>query len=103
MRRLRLEDKFDAITLSCELGLTKPHPTMYLRTCEALGVKPEECVFVGDGGSDELNGARALNIIAILIVQEWGVQHSTEAPDCDYVIHNLCELLDLLPPKVVHG
>lgn len=99
LRLMRLEDKFDAITLSCEVGMTKPEPAMYLRTCEALGVRPAVCVFVGDGGSDELQGARALGIVAILVDQEWGVSRSGEKSDFDYVIHNLCELLDLLPPR----
>jgi len=97
--RLGLDSRFDAITLSCEAGLTKPDPSMYLTTCDLLGVKPEECVFVGDGGSDELQGARALNIIAVLIDQEWGVSRQREHNDHDFCIHSLGELLNLLPPQ----
>jgi len=99
LRRMDLESRFDAITLSCEAGTTKPDPMMYLSTCEALGAKPEECVFVGDGGSNELQGARSLNIVAVLIDQEWGVSCQSEHLDHDFCIHDLSELLELLPPK----
>ncbi len=33
----------------------------------ALGVTPEECVFIGDGGSEELEGARDLGMATIMI------------------------------------
>ena len=98
LTRLGLDSRFDAITLSCEAGLTKPDPNMYLGTCDLLGVNPDECVFVGDGGSDELQGARALNIVAVLIDQEWGVSRRSEHDDHDFCIHSLGELLNLLPP-----
>ena len=103
LRRMDLENRFDAITLSCEAGTTKPDPRMYLSTCEALGVKPEECVFVGDGGSSELQGARSLNIVAVLLDQEWGVSRQSEHHDYDFCINDLSELLELLPPKVAES
>jgi putative hydrolase of the HAD superfamily len=103
LRRMDLETRFDAITLSCEAGTTKPDPRMYLTTCEALGAKPEECVFVGDGGSNEMQGARALNMVAVLIDQEWGVSRESEHLDHDFCIGDLSELLELLPPKGVEN
>lgn len=103
LRSTRLESLFNVITLSCEAGTTKPDPAMYLNTCELLGVKPDECVFVGDGGSSELQGARALNIVAVLIDQEWGVSRRSEHHDHDYCIRNLGELLGLLPPKAAQA
>src|SRR6266542_6083176 len=50
---------FDVELFSCEVGLVKPEPAIYVRCIEALGVSPAECLFVGDGGSNELAGARA--------------------------------------------
>ena len=99
LMRMCIDSLFDAITLSCEAGLTKPDPGMYLSTCDALGVGPDECVFVGDGGSDELQGARALGIVAVLVDQEWGVCRQREHNHHDFCIHSLSELLSLLPPR----
>ena len=42
---------------SCNVGLVKPDAAIYELTCAKLGVEPAETLFVGDGGSDELNGA----------------------------------------------
>lgn len=49
---------FDVIFLSYECGLVKPDREIYLGCAGALSVAPEECLFVGDGGSRELYGAK---------------------------------------------
>ncbi|MEF3302036.1 HAD family hydrolase [Paenibacillus sp. GYB003] len=48
---------FDDVVFSYEVGLAKPDPAIYKLACDRLGVTAEASVFVGDGGSDELNGA----------------------------------------------
>lgn len=40
----------------------KPDPAIYLLACRRLGVAPEDCVFVGDGGDRELEGAAAVGM-----------------------------------------
>jgi putative hydrolase of the HAD superfamily len=50
---------------SVEVGVCKPHPRMYLTACDRLRVEPADCLYVGDGGSRELSGARALGITAV--------------------------------------
>lgn len=39
---------FTHLTWSCELGIAKPDPAIYLHTCENLGVRPEEALFIDD-------------------------------------------------------
>ncbi|MGA8162555.1 MAG: HAD family phosphatase [Acidobacteriaceae bacterium] len=39
---------FTHLTWSCELGIAKPDPAIYLHTCEHLGVRPEEALFIDD-------------------------------------------------------
>lgn len=41
-------DQFTQLTWSCELGIAKPDPAIYLHTCEKLGVRPEEALFLDD-------------------------------------------------------
>jgi putative hydrolase of the HAD superfamily len=55
----------DTTVLSVELGICKPEPEIYLTACERLGVTPEQCVYVGDGGSRELSGAQAVGMTAV--------------------------------------
>jgi putative hydrolase of the HAD superfamily len=38
----------DLLVYSHEEGIAKPEPAIYLRTCERLGVGPDETVFVDD-------------------------------------------------------
>lgn len=43
-----LADLVDAFTHSFEVGAEKPDPAIFRRACEALGVRPEETLMVGD-------------------------------------------------------
>ena len=56
---------FDAAMISYEQGLSKPDPEIYRRAMQALNVAPEECLYVGDGGSHELQAARSLGMQAV--------------------------------------
>ncbi len=48
----------DEALISYEQGLCKPDPALYEKMTRLLDVRPEECLFVGDGGSRELFAAR---------------------------------------------
>lgn len=65
MRESALYSYFDQVVLSYEVGLQKPDGRIYRRAMELLGVAPEECLFVGDGGSHELEGAKSAGMKAV--------------------------------------
>jgi len=68
----------DAIVGSKSHGRIKPHPSIFVAALRALGVSPGEAAMVGDSYEDDIEGARALGIRAILIDREgW----SLDAPD----------------------
>ncbi|MBO4495202.1 MAG: HAD family hydrolase [Clostridiales bacterium] len=48
---------FDVAMLSYEQGVKKPDLEIYRRAMQALGVDASECLYVGDGGSHELDAA----------------------------------------------
>ncbi|WP_188384320.1 HAD family hydrolase [Ornithinibacillus halotolerans] len=52
-----LAELFDDVIFSYEVKLAKPNVEIYQLGCQNLGVSPEESIFIGDGGSDELIGA----------------------------------------------
>jgi putative hydrolase of the HAD superfamily len=62
-----IEDAFDIVVSSSEIGMIKPNPDIYLYTLKELGVKPEEAIFIDDRESN-LEGARAVGINSILYV-----------------------------------
>ena len=41
-----------------QVAAEKPNPTIFLKACELLGVKPEEAVHVGDDRRNDIWGAR---------------------------------------------
>ena len=65
IRSSKLFPLFDATRISYEEGVLKPDPSMYLSIMEELGVTPEECLYVGDGGSKELFAARDIGMKAL--------------------------------------
>ena len=45
--------------------MQKPDSRIYKETADLLGVTSYECIFVGDGGSNELEGAKLAGMKAI--------------------------------------
>lgn len=60
-------EAIDEPLFSCEEGLTKPDPAIYLRACERLRVDPSDCMYVGDGAHGELTGAQRIGMRVILV------------------------------------
>ena len=58
IRKSVLFPYFDVALISYEQGICKPDQEMFRRMTEQLGVQAEECLYVGDGGSNELFAAR---------------------------------------------
>ena len=52
---------------STEHGRIKPHPSIFETALTALEVDPSEAVMVGDSYEDDIEGARAVGIRAILV------------------------------------
>ena len=58
---------FDVTVFSCLAGIKKPDPRIYLLAAEQLAVKPENCLYIGDGSSRELTGAYEVGMHPVLI------------------------------------
>lgn len=69
---------FDAVFLSSEQGVCKPNKEIFYRCMKALSVRAEECIYVGDGGSCELEAAQELGMKAIQAV--WYLKEETLQP-----------------------
>ena len=57
---------FDLVVDSCEEGIRKPNPEIYLRTTERLGVSPAACVFLDDS-ADNVRAATELGMRGIVV------------------------------------
>ena len=69
---------FDAAMLSYEQGVKKPDEEIYKRCMKELQVEPKECLYVGDGGSHELEAANGLGLRALQAV--WYLKDGTDQP-----------------------
>ena len=78
IRESELFPYFNAVYLSYEQGVEKPDEEIFKRCMKELSVKPEECVYVGDGGSHELEAARSLGMKVVQAV--WYLQEGTMQP-----------------------
>jgi len=67
--RSPLKNRFDATLFSYKLGIRKPDPRIYKHALDALGVSAADSLFVGDGGSDEHRGARAVGMQAVFVTR----------------------------------
>lgn len=54
----------DEIILSYQEGVSKPNIEIYKIACRRLDVNPSEAIFIGDGGANELEGAKNAGIEA---------------------------------------
>lgn len=90
IRESELYPYFDAVMLSCEQQVMKPDPAIYLRCTEALDVAPKSCIYLGDGGSHELEAARSLGMTALQAtwyLQEGSTQPARLKPDFPHIDH----------------
>lgn len=77
---LGLDSEVDAVFSSAELGVAKPHPDVFRRTCASLGVAQTSCAFVDDS-PENVRAAVALGMSG----------HLYRTP------HDLSAFLDALP------
>jgi putative hydrolase of the HAD superfamily len=58
---------FDVAIFSATARCLKPAPEIYELALEKLGVEASDSLFVGDGASDELEGARRVGMTPVLV------------------------------------
>ncbi len=76
----------------------KPAPRLYRLAASRLGVPPSECLFVGDGGSQELTGALAVGMEAwqLLAPRSDGESHLQYDPDPSWEGRRITDLRQVL-------
>lgn len=62
----------DHAVFSCTAKAIKPAASLYAEVLHQLGAVPDETIYLGDGGGDELRGAQARGICAIGVRRRGG-------------------------------
>jgi putative hydrolase of the HAD superfamily len=94
---------FQVTSFSCHTAMTKPDGAAYRDVLHALGVEAIDAIYVGDGASDELRGARDADFGAVVfmrgLLRELRLRES-EQPELesisDFTIDDIGELAELL-------
>jgi putative hydrolase of the HAD superfamily len=85
---------FDVVVSSAWVGARKPHPRIYERTLDQLGVAAGDCMFVGDTWSCDVEGPIAAGMRAVYLRRaHLGTDHT--APDPEQLPANVHRARDL--------
>ncbi|UCG30019.1 MAG: HAD family hydrolase [candidate division WOR-3 bacterium] len=90
---------FDSVVFSCDVGFVKPEKEIYMKCLDELGVLPGETLYVGDGGSNELKGAKEIGMTTVMTIHVikhfWPERIAKAREYADFEIDGLKELLSL--------
>ena len=96
LRRLGLPRYLRSVVVSSAMGFRKPHASLFLRALEELDVAPVETVFVGDRLTDDIGGAQAVGMRAVLTHEFRQETPDGTTPTPDAMIQRLSELPSVL-------
>ncbi|MCI5667400.1 MAG: HAD family hydrolase [Oscillospiraceae bacterium] len=76
---------FDHLTISGEIGYSKPSPTIFRETLRIIGTTAEKCVMAGDKLTNDIAPAKKLGFRTVWVKQEYGgmnrITDQSMAPD----------------------
>jgi putative hydrolase of the HAD superfamily len=96
--RFGIRSAFEAVMVSVEVGWCKPHRLIFERTCEHMGIRASEALFVGDQLYLDVYGALNAGMDVAWIEtgwQEW-LLPNVPRPEATYRVRSILELINLL-------
>ena len=91
---------FKSVILSSKVRLRKPDPAIYHLACRAIGKPEENCAYVGDNPTRDVEGTRASGFALMIRIDEPDtlVKEPQEVfLQPDYTITRISQLLDIFP------
>lgn len=70
LRQTGLEKYFDAVVVSADLGLVKPHPVPFITILDALRVKAGRAALVGDNWLADVQGGKQAGL-QVILSRQW--------------------------------
>lgn len=85
LRKLGINQFFDAVLVSDENGWRKPHKRIFLEALRKLQVTAEKAVFIGDSPLEDIKGAKEIGMKTVFVQSQFyslkDLQDSREKPD----------------------
>ena len=108
-----LDNLFSCVILSTTFGRRKPHPSLFISAARQMGVKPEQCAYIGNDPTRDLVGARQAGFGQVILRSKNGDQDKDPDDESgdkaslvmepDLWIDTLSELLDIFPRSPVQS
>ena len=95
LKRLEILDPFDALIVSADVGYLKPHARIFEAAIEALGVRADEAVMVGNDPLCDVIGAKHAGLRAVRSPYP-RQSPAPPNPTADAVLERLADLPDVL-------
>jgi len=95
--RLPLAAVIDAPVFSCVEGTRKPDPRLFRKVAADLETEPARCVYVGDGGGQELTGSSAIGMRAVLLAGPDWHAHGDRRREAGWTGRRIGSLTELWP------
>jgi putative hydrolase of the HAD superfamily len=96
LEQVGLLSLIDCTITSARAGSRKPHPGIYARSVEALGIEPQQAIFVGDSWEPDVRGPRRMGMTAVHVWRP-AERNGQEAPPLEPGDHRVNELTGVLP------
>lgn len=90
LRSPELRSRLDVVCLSCDQGLLKPDPAIFLAAAGEMKAPPESVLMVGDNPVDDVTGAAAAGMRALHLDRASGAH--APPPGAAGVIRSLTEI-----------
>lgn len=93
LSKLNLNDAFEVVNSAENLQFGKPHPEIFIKTAQQLGVKPSDCWVIEDSFHGVLAGKAAL--MKVIATPDDEAKGDKRFAIADYEIDSLSEILSL--------
>ena len=89
LKLLEMENRFDSIIISGQVGILKPERGIFDIMSKRLDIAPENMLYVGDNPINDVEGSRAAGYIPVWVRlrEEYG-----ECCDCEYSVKDISEI-----------
>jgi putative hydrolase of the HAD superfamily len=104
LRKLCIDQFFNAILVSEDASWRKPHTKIFEEILNRLDMKAEETIYIGDSPLEDIKGAKAAGMKTIFVPSQFysleNLQESRQKPDL--IVKNICELYKKFQPFLTY-